>query len=272
MFFIFGTPRSGTTLLAQTLSSAGTVVVPHETDFLVPMAFIFDRIKDENVGRELIVQLISEAAHFNTSIGEYLNAAIVREIVYSAEFKPSAIIESIYKRIAAAAGAIIAGDKSPNDLNFIRILMKTSSLPRDAKIIHIVRDIRDVMASLQRLGWLTNPEGYFPRFWNNNNLYLKTLYERDSRYLLLRYEDFVNDPSGSLTKICELIGVEFQKEMLVPEKRHDRYKNMPMEHPNIYQKIGTQSIGSYRQILKKNTIRACERQALEGLIEFGYLC
>ncbi len=34
MFFVFGSPRSGTTLMAQCLSSHTDIIIPHETDFI----------------------------------------------------------------------------------------------------------------------------------------------------------------------------------------------------------------------------------------------
>jgi hypothetical protein len=46
MLFVFGSPRSGTTLLAQILNSHPEIVVPHETDFIIPFVFVFDRIPD----------------------------------------------------------------------------------------------------------------------------------------------------------------------------------------------------------------------------------
>ena len=94
MFFIFGTPRSGTTLLSTCLSANSEIIVPDETDFIIPMAFIFDRINDENVGRELIYKLIVNSARFSASIGEYISEQTVYDVVSSCEFDPSSIVRS----------------------------------------------------------------------------------------------------------------------------------------------------------------------------------
>lgn len=117
MFFIFGMPRSGTTLLAQCLSAHSEIVVPHETDFIIPMAFIFDRISEQQIGRDLIFGLIAHSTYF-PSLEEYISLDDVREAVYSSEYSAAGILNAVYTKVAKASGAKIAGDKSPNDLNF----------------------------------------------------------------------------------------------------------------------------------------------------------
>jgi hypothetical protein len=66
-FFIFGSPRSGTTLLCASLELNDKIVVPDETDFVVPMGFIFDRVKDVAVGRDLIASLIVSSGVIRTA-------------------------------------------------------------------------------------------------------------------------------------------------------------------------------------------------------------
>jgi hypothetical protein len=271
MFFIFGMPRSGTTLLAQCLSAHSDIVVPHETDFIIPMAFIFDRIKDENVGRDLICKLIVNSAGFNNSLGEYIEGQTVHEIIYSCDYHPASILNALYEKIAQAANAKLAGDKSPNDLSYIHMLAQTGGLSPDKKIIHIVRDIRDVMVSLHDTDWGSAIGLRFPRVWSNLNLYLNTSYGGDkSRYTLIRYEDFVSDPENELDKACRFLGVEFQQEMLSSENYHKRYKGVK-HHSNLYNPISTSSVGRYINILDQEMQKKYILLAREALIAFGYI-
>src|SRR5215208_3766820 len=71
MFFIFGSPRSGTTLLAQCLNNHSDIVVPHETSFIIPLAFVFTSIREPELGKEMIIRFITRSHDFQTSIGEY---------------------------------------------------------------------------------------------------------------------------------------------------------------------------------------------------------
>ncbi len=271
MFFIFGSPRSGTTLLAQSLSSHKDIVIPHETDFIIPMAFIFDRIRDPHTGKEIIGKLITQSVAFSTSIGEYLTADDVFKIVAACKYHPAAILTSLYSAISRVANAIIAGDKSPNDLLFLRMLIKGNGISPDMKIIHIIRDVRDVMLSLNRVGWGTDFDLYFPRFWSNSNLYLNTLYKTNSsQYILVRYEDMVREPIEHFTKICSFLGTSFQSKMLDSRNFHSRYADMP-HHSKLFAPISSSNIGEYKNVLSPETLRNYERQAYEALGVFGYI-
>jgi hypothetical protein len=269
MFFIFGSPRSGTTLLAQCLSCHSQIVVPDETDFIVPLAFVFDRISEADIGRDMLVQLISRSRCFAKSLGEYISVEQVREIIYSCEYQPAEILQAIYVEIARAAGVRMAGDKSPNDLQYARALIKVRGISPEMKIIHIVRDVRDIMLSLHKTGWLLDGDSYFPRFWCNSNLYLHGLYRDCPRYYFLRYEDWMQAPEEYMGKICRFLGVEFEPAMMDHNRRHSRYRGS-RNHEKVLQPITTDSIGNYRRELSAELIKLYERQAGEAMEVFGY--
>jgi len=270
MFFIFGTPRSGTTLLARILNAHSDIAMPHETDFIVPMAFVCDRVADPDVGRPLVARLVANSAGFAAGIGEFLDAEEVRALIADSAYAPLAMLDALYAAVARKAGKRLAGDKSPNDLNFVRILDKTGALAAPTRILHIVRDVRDVAASLRRTGWAPDLERYFARQWNHNNLYLHATFREDGdRYLLLRYEDLVADPAACIEAACRLLGVDFDPAMLsAPARAHARYRDMP-HHARLGEAISADSVGQGRD-LPATLLQACERQAGEALQAFGY--
>lgn len=271
MFFIFGSPRSGTTLLAQTLNAHPDIVVPHETDFLVPLAFVCDRVRDPDIGRRLVADLVVNGTDFGASIGEYLSAEEARAAIAAADYAAPAMADALYAAVARKAGKALAGDKSPNDLNFIRILHKTGMLAAPARCLHIVRDVRDLAVSLQRTGWAPDLGHYFARQWSHVNLYLRgAMRAAPDRYLLLRYEDLAADPGAALDRACGFLGVEFQPAMLSPAARmHPRYERMP-HHARLASPIDPASVGQFLAQLDPALRAACERQAGEALEAFGY--
>ena len=270
MFFIFGTPRSGTTLLAQCLQAHRDIVVPHETDFIIPMAFVFDRIADAAVGRELIAAVITQSSCFKDSLGEYLSAQRIRELIFSCDYTAASILQSIYGELANVTGTKLAGDKSPNDLLFLRMLIKVKGIAPDTKIIHIVRDIRDVMVSLEEQQWGLDFPLYFPRFWADSNLYLRSLYGNNpSQYLFLRYEDFVQVPETACAEICSFLGVDYQATMLDSRHFHQRYRGA-RSHGRLYTPIDMTRIGVYKRSLSVEQRNSFENQAREALEVFGY--
>lgn len=270
MFYIFGSPRSGTTLLAQCLNAHSQLVVPNETDFIIPVAFLCDRIREPIVGRELVVKTIINGTAFGRSVGRYLDPLEISELVRTCEYTPSGIIEAIYQRVARKAGKRLAGDKSPNDLLFLRILLKSEGISSETRIVHIVRDVRDVCASIGERGWIKDMDRYFPRFWNNANLYLRSVYrDRPGQYLCLRYEDLVVEPEQQLSRVFAHLGCDFEPAVLDPANR-DPSLSRQAAHGHLRDSISSRKVGRYRTDLSSEQIAEYERQAFEGLAEFGY--
>jgi hypothetical protein len=271
VFFIFGSPRSGTTLLAQCLNNHSDIVIPHETSFIIPMAFAFTIIRESDLGREIIIKLITNASDFQTSIGEYLSKEDVSRIIQSCDYHPAKMLNSLYAELATSAGKQIAGDKSPNDLLNLNALVSQGGLDDpNMKIIHIIRDIRDVMVSLNKVKWLKDMELSFPRFWSNTNLYLNSLFkDQKNRYLLIRYEDMVCKPEHIFHKVCSFLNVDFQQGMLDFQGFNPRYKDFPA-HSKLYAPISMDNIGVYKKELAKPLLKSYERQAQEALDFFEY--
>jgi len=270
MFIIFGSPRSGTTLLAQCLSAHPELFVPDETDFIIPVAFVFDRINDIATRREILKPLITKSQRFAGSLGESFPEAEICDIIARHSDSFPGLLIALYQTLAARHGAKNAGDKSPNDLMFFRILMKIGGLPPSIKIIHIVRDIRDVLSSLNEQRW--NPSHtWFPRYWNVTNLYLHEEFGLASHYCLLRYEDMVRNPLRELARLCIFLGVscDFLLHMTNHQCRHARYRGTP-HHARLYEPISDAAIGRFRASLPDHMIARCERQTAEAMAAFGY--
>lgn len=272
MFFIFGSPRSGTTLLAQCLSAHPDLVVPAETDFIVPTAFVFNQIADVAVRRAVLRPLITNSILTRASLGEYLGEGQLLALIEANCSSLPMLLDAIYSAVARAASAKLAGDKTPNDLLYGRILVQSGAIPHDAKVIHIVRDVRDVTSSLMRREWVAGIETFFPRLWSQTNLYLFEQFQAAPNYLLVRYEDFVRDPGTELLQICRLLAVstDHLTTMIDPGKRHRRYIGSP-HHGMLYRPISEARIGVYRHDLPGELVATCHRQASEGMLAFSYL-
>jgi len=270
MFFIFGFPRSGTTLLAQCLNAHSDVVVPGETDFIVPMVFVFSRQLPPEDGREVLVRLISRSCGAG-SLLEYLDHTEIRDIVFSCDYQPAALITALYAALARSAGAKLAGDKSPNDLAYAGLIMQSGAVPATAKILHIVRDVRDVFVSLKNQSWGDKDVVSVACGWSRSNTSLHRRAVQDlDRYLLLRYEDLVREPEQELRRCCHLLGVEFQTAMLDCANRHPRYRGAA-HHQRLYEPISAARVGVYNGHLTAQELGKCEEYASEGLKTFGYL-
>jgi hypothetical protein len=273
VFLVLGQPRSGTTLVAQCLNGHPDLVVPDETDVVVPLAFLVDRIEDPDAGRELAAGLVTQSRRFAGSLGQYLTAEQAAAAVRSAPWTLRGVLSSLYAAVAEAGGGRLGGDKSPNDLKFTRILLTAELFGEDLPVIHVVRDVRDVMASFNDLGWAQGvPEGLV-RFWVANNLMVHgNVGRRGSPYLLVRYEDVVADPEGRFRAMCDLLGVEFDPAMLSDERRFQQFESHRAigQHARTYEPISAARIGTHRDAFDEPTIARITELGREGLQAFGY--
>jgi len=258
--------------VASTLNQHSRIVVPDETDFIVPLAFLCDRIPEPAAGRDMIVRLLQGASQTRAALQPFLSPREMRRAVYGCAYEPFAILESLYAAVARAAGKPIAGDKSPNDLNFIRILFKKGLERASQPVVHIVRDLRDVMVSLRRVEWDAHDViDWFPELWSHSNLYLhRRMSLSPQRYLLLRYEDLVCAPEQHFSRLCQFLGVPFEETMLDPVARGQRYAGQP-HHQHLSESVTAAHVGRWRQELPAEIAARCETAAGEALRQFGYL-
>ncbi|MGN4155211.1 sulfotransferase family protein [Burkholderia gladioli] len=271
MFILFGSPRSGTTLFKEALNLHSGIFIPNQTTFISPIAHVLGCISDWAVARRLIVEIITSADDFAEVLQPYISAAEVETAVTGAEPTLAGVLSAIYARMAHNTGRRIGGDKTPDDLLSIRKLEQVGLLDSDLRFLHIVRDVRGALSSLKHVSWApTGIEEYFPRLWNYTNLHLfKTMHARDN-YLLVRYEDLVDDPRRVLGQASEFLGLPFEEVMLdctnrAPALRYDQ------SHLNLSRPFLAERANSWRHELAPDFQSHCENTAHEALQEFGYL-
>jgi Sulfotransferase family len=273
MFVVYGMPRSGTTLLAQCLNAHPGLVVPDETDFMVPAAHVFRLVDDPDRGRPLLADLICATARFDVTLGRWLTPERVHEVVEGVAYRFDDIVASLYDALATAADAEVAGDKSPNDLPQSEILGQVGFFTERIKALHLVRDPRDVMVSMARLGWLNGIDVSYARLWRNANLSLhRRLAEHPERYLVTRYEDVVADPDRAFREICSFLEVDFDPGMVSEDARFSQFpehKGMT-QHAATYRPIGGDSVGRYADRFDRQALRDVDDLAGDALAVFGY--
>lgn len=87
--------------------------------------------------RKILSNLITATRDFGPSIGKFLTADEVKELVQNAGYSLPAILNALYGEIGNKLGCEAVGDKSPNDLGFIGILKKVGLFNSHIRIIHI---------------------------------------------------------------------------------------------------------------------------------------
>jgi hypothetical protein len=269
VFIILGSPRSGTTLLATTLSLHSGIHVIDQTDFITPMAFIIDRIKQPVVGKKMIANFIVESNYFSHSIGKWLSADDIESTIEKSAYCMQDMVTNLYQLMAKKIGKQECGDKSVSDIGFHPILNRVGLFDSDIKIIHIVRDVRAVFNSLEKLDWI-NERHVFPRSWSNANLGLHQLLKDKPNYHFLKYEDLIVAAETTLDSVCSFLGFEYEGNLLSHDSRGREYLG-ESHHSNLQKPFMAQNVSKWKNDLSKHNKALCDLQARESLEYFDYL-
>lgn len=130
------------------------------------------------------------------------------------------VVQALYEAIARTTGASVVVDSTKRQDNaaLLRLLPDV-----DAFVVHLVRDPRAVVFSWERRkeeGGRHRVPRPTVRGWvarNRDADALRLLLEPE-RSVLMRYEDFVNDPRSTIETVCRLVGEQPDRLPLVDER------------------------------------------------------
>ncbi len=228
LIFIVSSGRSGTTLLRSILNATEQIFIPHESDFIGrAYRFYHDREKFDALDYRKIVKLFQNTSKTGWGMTEeyllfHLNKnspqtfADVNWIIYKA-------YHSLEK-----TQDLLWGIKSPVLICSIKEILEI--FPH-AKIIHIVRDGRDVCLSYQDIH-KKNQVKFGPKslianafFWVNGLRHIEEFSENQNIYEL-KYEDLLVNPEGQLNKLCHFLEINYQKSIIQNYQNNERNKKM----------------------------------------------
>lgn len=269
--FILGCPRSGTTLLSAMLHSHPRIAVPPETRFL--LSTYRDRVtigdlRDPANLRHLAERITRPKRARFRDLG--LNRhAVIEQIVAGPPTLGSAFA-AVWTAFARARGKPRWGEKRPA---YWRAVDAIRRLFPDAQIVHLMRDPRSCVASMTALSWW--PHGFDHAFatWLLAERELRRFREHapPDAYHLLRYEDLLTEPRGTLERLCAFLDEDFAEQMLdhtgaaadmVPEHKvwHDRARGG----------IDLGRSAAWREALSPRQIGLIEAVARRPLHRYGY--
>ncbi|MGJ3247023.1 MAG: sulfotransferase family protein [Elainellaceae cyanobacterium] len=214
--FIVGCPRSGTTLLQSMLAVHPAIVsFPESKFFLYLVSLPEHRSKRYAMGlvaprlRPMFSQFLADIGHPELQ-RRLPKLPLIR--LYTRYFV------TILNELARAQGKQIWLEKTPDHLRYIKYI---ELFVPGAKIIHIVRNGPDVIASMFELvkrhpdrwgRYLKNLDDCIERW--AEDIEISRRYARQPDHLVVRYEELVSNPNDVLARICQGIGIEFDERMM----------------------------------------------------------
>lgn len=205
LVFVVGAPRSGTSWLQQLLASHPCVSTGQESgilQYVVPQLRIWQREMDRIEAGELVTGL---TCYFNEA--EFV--VILRRYMFSLLAPMRASIPN--------GGLFI--EKTPGHVEF---LTEIGRLLPQAYVVHIVRDARDVTASIVAASrswaaeWAPDDALKAAQMWAH---YVGAARRgrqglNPDRYFEVHYEDLVHDTRGTLLSLSTALGLEWTSDEL----------------------------------------------------------
>jgi len=149
-----------------------------------------------------------------------------------------------------------------------------------AKFIHLIRDPRDNWASLKS-GW----NKYYRQFNDTPKRLLHSLLERGrlgmelaihnqkilgkGRYLVLRFEDLVNQPKKNLLQICKFLQIDYQPTLLVPTILGKWWKGNNFEG-KVFKGLSKVNVGKWKSRITSKEACLIEYYFLDLMKQFNY--
>ena len=222
-FFIIGCVRSGTTMLRDVIASHPRLFCPNETHFF--------RLADPFGTMPFVRPLMNQKLFINHRERDKITEEQFRDEILLKSTTRAGLMEKYGEAYLKAQNAPPNSrwfDKTPQ--NAFGALLLTQQFPQ-SKIVHIVRNPLNVMASLRTSKVMTikEPVGS-ANYWLESTTILHTLKKLiEDRLFEISYHQFTNHPKESLEEICEFLEedatqIKFNLKKIKPEK--NKYKTV----------------------------------------------
>jgi len=206
--FIVGCPRSGTTLLRLMLDSHPGIAIPDESHFVAHLH------REWGAARRTPEMILERVVAHGRFARWGIDPNEVRRL--AAKTRPSSygeVMRTVFATYALSTGKVRWGDKSPP---YVTQLPFLANLFPDALFIHIIRDGREVAASLAAHPW--GPSGVIgaASFWKRRVSAGREAGHSlpPAHYLEVKLEDLITDPESVLRGVCDFVHEPFNRKML----------------------------------------------------------
>ncbi len=289
--FIFGFPRSGTTLLRSILSQHSQITLVNEPELIWAMRYAGYDIESKfsKDDRSLLINKLKRIGLCRKHLER--NAESVKTAFLHSDGTLS--FKEIFEKLLPKPNEnqVVWGEKSLNNLFFIKEIL---SMYPQAILIHMIRDPRSAILSYYQKtrrgtsGENSNIEYGFHASWLPTVLFFQkqsslwkywmTIAKQSKQsissdnWMEIRFEEFLINPQKYLRAVCELIGIDYEARMVESDSRRADpvlATTAAYAHKKLAQDLDPSRAGSYLD-LPGQLIWTIER--LVGVImqHFGY--
>lgn len=265
--FVVGMPRSGTKLLRDLLNGHPRLRIPEaETEFL---PFLAKWIGEHGApAGELEFQSLYEALrgasyfHYRAAEAGEFSWRAWREAC-GGRFDTAGVFEGFVRceTRATRGSGLIWGDKSPTYIRHLELIFR--EFPQ-ARVVHIVRDVRDYSASIRK-AWGKDLKRAAYRWGVDVLAAHRQCLGEPARSLEMTYENLLGSTDTELRRICSLLQIEFDSRMTQLRKPSENLGDARGQA-----RIVTGNARKYRRGLSAAEIEAVEALAWDAMHALGY--
>ena len=283
--FVTGASRSGTTVLSRILGKARGAASLNELHFfgsLIPFEQSALPVPREAAEQAVAMTLARHLRDYWVSSPNAEERKAAQRIVGAlapADATGDRLFAECMEEIRRLSGASVLCEQTPRNIYYAFHLLE--AFP-EARVVHVMRDPRAVLASQKRrykvreLGGRNVPASEILRLWLNYHpvtmvrLWLSATGEALSleghpRFSLIRYEDLVGTPEATVGALCDTLGLAFEPGMLnVPH-----WGSSTVQH-KASSGLSSAALGKWREILDDAEIGYCDRKTAAERARFGY--
>ncbi|WDE13995.1 sulfotransferase family protein [Thalassomonas haliotis] len=210
--FILGSPRSGTTLLNSVFfSTKKFALYQSETHLMDKCAPVYGDLSDTKNYQRFLQDWLQSV---NFERANLCREKFAQTITKQDRQSYACFLKRFMDQIAIKQGLDHWVDSTPSNVFHIDEIIATFP---EVKIVHVIRDGRDVAQSIRKLGWhgcKSNDDSQYLLYaalnWQEAVIQGRKAGERyPEQYMELHYENLVNEPGKALSRLSDFIGVRF---------------------------------------------------------------
>lgn len=221
--FLVGCGRSGTTLLRLMLNAHPEVAIPQESHFIYKIARLSAQGRwpasvTTDAGWAHLVETLTATPYLGA--WEFDRAPVRERLGALAERTHAAAFRALFEEYLHQRGGTWWGDKTPQHVQYALLLNR---LFPGSKVVHVVRDGRDVALSLMSRKWgprRMEIAGYYWAWLVLSGIVAGAVLGPE-RYREVQFEDLVTQPEVALRDLCGWLGLPFRQELLDYYKTDD---------------------------------------------------
>lgn len=266
-----GTQRSGSNLVRLVLNGIDGVIAPpsaHEYRDFIELLPLYSPLESEHVA--VLVKDVLQLIRLN-ALQWPIDLTVADVLGFVNGRTLADVIIAVYD-----AAAICTGNRhwvSKCLENYLYIPAFLNARP-DLFILHLVRDPRDVALSFLNAPIGPKDPKIIALEWKSDQSSIRQMrsHTDDRRWISIRYEDIVDDPTSAFSTLCESIGIRWTPRALTFHASAEASiaASLSTLWENLSSPIDGKKAGRYLDPTRRDFIRSVEEVAADEMRAYGY--